>query len=208
MQIKSNGRAIGQSLLRREDRRLITGQGRFSDDFNLPGQCYAQLLRSPYAHATIENIDVSEASHLPGVVAILTGQHWKVDGHRNIPHVADPADGCDPSFKTFAGRGGFVFDDGQPVIAIDKVRHVGEPVAIVIAESVDVARNAVEQIEVDYHELPAHSMIEAALKSDTDLIWDGAPENVCLDTHMWDEEVIVDAAFGNAAHVIEKKFVY
>ncbi|MFL2553891.1 MAG: xanthine dehydrogenase family protein molybdopterin-binding subunit [Candidatus Rariloculaceae bacterium] len=207
MQIKSNGRAIGQSLLRREDRRLITGQGRFSDDFNLPGQCYAQLLRSPYAHATIENIDVSEASHLPGVVAILTGQHWKVDGHRNIPHVADPADGCDPSFKTFAGRGGFVFDDGQPVIAIDKVRHVGEPVAIVIAESIDVARNAVEQIEVDYHELPAHSMIEAALKSDTDLIWDGAPENVCLDTHMWDEEVIVDAAFGNAAHVIEKKFV-
>jgi carbon-monoxide dehydrogenase large subunit len=206
MKLKSNGRAIGRPLLRREDRPLITGQGRFSDDFNLPNQCYAQFLRSSYAHATIESIDVSEAAQLPGVVAILTGEDWRADGHGNIPHVADPADGCDPSFKTFGGRGGFVFDNGQPVIAIDKVRHVGEPIAIVIAESVGVAINAVEQIEVDYHELPAYSLIEAALKSDADLIWNGAPGNVCLDTHMWDEEVAVDAAFETAAHVIERKF--
>ena len=204
---QTSNRAIGQPLPRREDRRLITGQGKYSDDFNLQNQCYAQFLRSPYAHAAIERIDVSDALLLPGVIAILTGDDWRADGHGNIPHVADPADGCDPSFKTFAGRGGFVFDDGQPVIATDKVRHVGEPVAIVIAEDVDAAKNAVELIAVDYQELPAQSSIEAALESNGEPIWKGAPGNVCLDTHLWDEESAVDTAFESAAHVIEREFV-
>ena len=200
-------RMIGRRLPRREDRRLITGQGRFSDDFNRPAQCYAQFVRSPYAHARIGRIDTADALQSPGVVGILTGKEWQADGHGNIFHVADPADGCDPGTKTFADRGGFVFDDGQPVIATDKVRHVGEPVAVVVAESVDAAKNAAERVAVDYEELPAAVSIASALTEEASPIWEGAPGNVCLDTLMWDEEPAVDAAFAAAAHVIERTFV-
>ena len=197
---------IGRRLPRLEDERLLTGKGRFSDDFNLAGQCHAQFVRSPYAHAAIGGIDTTAALQLPGVVAILTGKEWLADGHGNIFHVADPADGCDPKTKTFADRGGFVFDDGQPVIATDKVRHVGEPVAIVVAETVEAAKDAVEQVWVDYDELPAASTIDSALAAEACGIWEGAPGNVCLDTLMWDEESAVEAAFAKAAHVIERSF--
>lgn len=206
MRDDSSSRMIGRRLPRREDGRLLTGQGRFSDDVNVAGQCYAQFVRSPYAHAAIVGMDTTDALQSPGVVAILKGDDWKADGHGNIFHVADPADGCDPSTKTFADRGGFVFDDGQPVIATGKVRHVGEPVAIVVAESVDAAKDAVERVMVDYDELPAASTIESALAENACRIWDGAPGNVCLDTLMWDEESAVEAAFAEAAHVIEGSF--
>lgn len=197
---------IGRRLPRLEDGRLLTGKGRFSDDFNLARQRHAQFVRSPYAHAAIACIDTTDALQLPGVVAILTGKEWEADGHGNIFHVADPADGCDPKTKTFADRGGFVFDDGQPVIATDKVRHVGEPVAIVVAETVEAAKDAVEQVWVDYDELPAASTIDSALSKEACGIWEGAPGNVCLDTLMWDEESAVEAAFAKAAHVIERSF--
>ena len=197
---------IGRRLPRLEDGRLLTGRGRFSDDFNLAGQCHAQFVRSPYAHAAIGGIDTADALQLPGVVAILTGKEWEADGHGNIFHVADPADGCDPKTKTFADRGGFVFDDGQPVIATDKVRHVGEPVAIVVAETVEAAKDAVEQVWVEYDELPAASTIDSALAAEACGIWEGAPGNVCLDTLMWDEESAVEVAFEKAAHVIERSF--
>lgn len=197
---------IGRRLPRLEDERLLTGRGRFSDDFNLAGQCHAQFVRSPYAHAAIECIDTTDALQLPGVVAILTGKEWQADGHGNIFHVADPADGCDPRTKTFADRGGFVFDDGQPVIATGKVRHVGEPVAIVVAETIDAAKDAVEQVRVDYDELPAASTIDSALAEEACGIWEGAPGNVCLDTLMWDEESVLEDAFAKAAHVIERSF--
>ena len=197
---------IGRRLPRLEDERLLTGKGRFSDDFNLAGQCHAQFVRSPYAHAAIECIDTTDALQLPGVVAILTGKEWQADGHGNIFHVADPADGCDPRTKTFADRGGFVFDDGQPVIATGKVRHVGEPVAIVVAETIDAAKDAVEQVRVDYDELPAASTIDSALAEEACGIWEGVPGNVCLHTLMWDEESVVEDAFAKAAHVIERSF--
>ena len=206
MRDDSSSRMIGRWLPRLEDERLLTGKGRFSDDFNLAGQRHAQFVRSPYAHAAIRGIDTTGALQLPGVVAVLTGEEWEADGHGNIFHVADPADGCDPGTKTFAGRGGFVFDDGQPVIATDKVRHVGEPVAIVVAESVEAAKDAVEQVRVDYDELPAASTIDAALAEEACGIWEGAPGNLCLDTLMWDEETAVEAAFANAAHVMERSF--
>ena len=206
MRDNPGSRLIGRRLPRREDGRLLTGEGRFSDDFNLPGQCYAQFVRSPYAHAGIGRIDTGEAVQSPGVVSILTGREWQADGHANIFHVADPADGCDPETKTFADRGGFVFDDGQPVIATDKARHVGEPVAIVVAESVEAAKDAAEMVMVDYDEQPAASTMASALAGDAGRIWDGAPGNVCLDTLMWDEESVVEAAFAEAAHVIERSF--
>ena len=206
MRDHSSSRMIGRSLPRREDGRLLTGQGRFSDDLNVAGQCFAQFVRSPYAHAGIRGVDTSDALQLPGVVAVLTGEDWEADGHGNIFHVADPADGCDPKTKTFAGRGGFVFDDGQPVIATDKARHVGEPVAIVVAESVDAAKDAVDLVMVDYDELPAASTIESAMAENACSIWDGASGNICLDTLMWDEESEVESAFANAAHVIDRSF--
>ena len=206
MREDSSSRMIGRRLPRLEDGRLLTGKGRFSDDFNLAGQCHAQFVRSPYAHAAIERIDTTDALQLRSVIAILTGADWKADGHGNIFHVADPADGCDPKTKTFADRGGFVFDDGQPVIATDKVRHVGEPVAIVVAETIEAAKDAVEQVWVDYDELPAAPTIDSALAEKACGIWEGAPGNVCLDTLMWDEESAVEAAFAKAAHVIERSF--
>ena len=206
MREDSSSRLIGRRLPRLEDERLLTGRGRFSDDFNLAGQCHAQFVRSPYAHAAIGGIDTTDALQLPGVVAILTGKEWEADGHGNIFHVADPADGCEPKTKTFADRGGFVFDDGQPVIATDKVRHVGEPVAIVVAETVEAAKDAVEQVRVDYDELPAASTIDSALAEEACEIWEGAPGNVCLDTLMWDEESAIEAAFAKAAHVVERSF--
>lgn len=206
MRDDSSSRMIGRRLPRLEDERLLTGKGRFSDDFNVAGQCYAQFVRSPYAHAAIGGIDTTDALQMPGVVAVLTGEEWKADGHGNVFHVADPADGCDPGTKAFADRGGFVFDDGQPVIAMDKVRHVGEPVAIVVAESLEAAKDAVEQVRIDYHELPAASTIDAALAEEACGIWEGAPGNVCLDTLMWDEDTAVEAAFASAVHVIERSF--
>ena len=206
MREDSSSPMIGRRLPRLEDGRLLTGRGRFSDDFNLAGQWHAQFVRSPYAHAAIGGIDTADALQLPGVVAILTGKEWEADGHGNIFHVADPADGCDPKTKTFADRGGFVFDDGQPVIATDKVRHVGEPVAIVVAETVEAAKDAVEQVWVEYDELPAASTIDSALAAEACGIWEGAPGNVCLDTLMWDEGSAVEATFAQAAHVIERSF--
>src|SRR5690606_35243738 len=134
---------IGKSIKRVEDKRFLTGKGRYTDDIVLPGMTHAFILRSPYAHARILNVDTSQAEALDGVVAIFTGEDVKdVNG---VPC------GWQVNFK----NGDTMKEPPHPLLVRDKVRHVGDAVAIVIAEERGIARDAAELIQIDYEELPA-----------------------------------------------------
>jgi CO/xanthine dehydrogenase Mo-binding subunit len=143
---------LGQPVRRSEDRRFLTGRGRYADDINLPGQAYGFVVRSPHAHARIAGVDVAAAAAAPGVVAVLTGADFAADGIGSIPPTYLPQDrgasGAAPS-RIF----------GQHAIAADRVRHVGEPVAYVVAETLEEARDAAELVAVGYAPLPAVAQI-------------------------------------------------
>src|SRR6185436_18944184 len=136
---------IGQSLKRREDARFVTGAGQYTDDVTLPGQTYGVFLRSPYAHARIRGIDLDAAKKSPGVLAIFTG--------------ADLADakvgGLPCGWLIHSKDGSPMKEPAHPVLAQGKVRHVGDQVALIVAESINQAKDAAELIEVDYEELSA-----------------------------------------------------
>ena len=184
------GTGIGARIPRKEDQRFITGKGRYTDDINLPGQLYAAFARSPHAHATIKSLDVEAAKSAPGVVAVYTGPDletagvgglicgWVVTQKNGEPHKAPK----------------------HPVIAVDKVRHVGEAVAMVIAESLSQARDAVEQIEVDYEPLTPTIDLAATFESGAAQVHDDVPNNTCYDWEVGDKAA-ADAAFAKAAHV-------
>src|SRR5215831_3490719 len=123
--------AIGQSVLRREDPRLLRGQGRFFDDLRLADQVHAAVLRSPHAHADITAIDTRAAAQMPGVHAVLTGADYAADGLGSLPSMAP--------YKTRDGKPMFV--PPRPAIARDRVMHVGYPVAVVVADTLDQARD-------------------------------------------------------------------
>ena len=142
---------IGQPVRRKEDVRLLRGAGRFSDDINLPGQTYAAFLRSPHAHARILKIETAAAGAAPGVMGVLTAADCLADGLDGITHTAMQIDAIDIK------RPGLVNQDGSPAFdqphlpfARDRARHVGEAVAMVVAETVAQAKDAVELIEVKY----------------------------------------------------------
>ena len=140
---------IGQPVLRKEDRRLLTGQGRFTDDLTLANQSYAVILRSPHAHAHIAAIDTTRAASAPGVLAILTGRDYEAQGLKGLQHGPSGADHFEitkPAFGPETMPGGP--PPLQPPIAIDRVRFVGETVAIVVATSLETARDAAELIEM------------------------------------------------------------
>ena len=147
-------RKIGESVLRKEDLRYIKGQGQYSDDLNKPGQLYGCFVRSQIAHGIIKEIKTTKASAVAGVVVILTGKDFEADGFGPILHRAiegSPEDFIKPAF-----------DDTDPVaiqfpqwpMPFDKVRHVGEPIAFVVAETIAAAENGAELVEVDLDELP------------------------------------------------------
>ncbi len=143
--------AVGQPLRRKEDQRLITGRGRFTDDFSLPGQAYAVMVRSPYPHARILHIDSSVALQEPGVLAIYTGADCLSDGLGPIPHNPVPSTRFDVKLT---GRNGTpVFIGPHLLLPVDKARHVGEAVAMVVAETRDAAQSAAEAVIVEYQEL-------------------------------------------------------
>src|ERR1700736_1875637 len=125
--------AIGQPLRRKEDERLLTGRGRFSDDFTVPGQTYAAVVRSPHPHARIVEIDTRRALAMPGVLGILTGQDCAADGLSPIPHNPMPQTRYD--MKLTGPGGGPIFIGPQMLLPSDRVRHVGEAVAVVVAET-------------------------------------------------------------------------
>src|SRR5271155_2717157 len=123
--------AIGQPLRRKEDQRLLTGKGRFSDDFTLPGQAFAAIVRSPHPHARIVRIEARRAAAIPGVLGVFTGENCVSDGLAPIPHTPVPSTRYD--MKLTGPGGGPVFIGPQMLLPADKVRHVGEAVAVVVA---------------------------------------------------------------------------
>ncbi len=147
------GTGIGQPVRRREDLRLITGHGSYSDDLSLPGQVYAVMLRSPHAHARIRAIETASARAAPGVLAVLTGHDLVADGLRPIPHTP---------FSTHPAEIVLHNQDGSPAFVAphwplpsDKARFVGEAVAMVVATTVAAAKDAAELVAIDYEPLPA-----------------------------------------------------
>ena len=181
---------VGQPMRRLEDQRFLTGEGRYTDDISLERQCYGVVLRSPHAHAEIVAIDVAEALAAPGVLAVYTGVDLEADGIGSIRCIA-PMPGK---------NGSETIQPPHPALAQGRVRHVGDPVAFVVAETVQQARDAAELVEVDYRELPAVIETGGALAADAPQVWEEAPNNLCLD---WDigDKAATDAAFAKAAHV-------
>jgi carbon-monoxide dehydrogenase large subunit len=196
-------RSIGRPVRRREDRRLITGRGRFSDDFKLPGQAYAAMVRSPYPKARIEAIDATTVRAMPGVLAIYTGRDCIADGLSVIPHNPVPSTRTD--LKLTGPGGGEIFVGPHALLPVDQARYVGEAVAMVVADSLDQALAAAEAVSVDYEPLPWVSDGVAAAAEGAAAVWDELPGNVCVDTRFGDASA-TDAAFAASAHTIAMEF--
>ncbi len=180
---------IGQSLRRREDQRFLTGAGQYTDDVVMHGQTYAAFLRSPHAHARIKSIKLDAAQAAPGVIRIFTGQD-----------LADAKVGGLPCGWLIHSKDGTAMKEPpHPVLAQGKVRHVGDQVALVVAETALQAKDAAELIEVDYEELPAVIDITKA-EGHAGSVHDDVPNNVCYDWGHGNKDA-VDAAFASAAHV-------
>ena len=192
------GSNIGQPVRRKEDLRLITGKGRFSDDVNLPQQVYAVMLRSAHAHARIRSIDSKKALALPGVIAVLTGTDLRADGIKHIPYNVFTLHPAEVQLANTDGTPPFVTPCYS--MAIEKARYVGEVVAMVIAQTVDKAKDGAEQIEVDYEVLPAVTATRAAAQPDAPRLWDEATSNVCVDAEVGAKEATA-AAFARATHI-------
>jgi carbon-monoxide dehydrogenase large subunit len=196
-------KAVGKALPRNEDRRLITGRGRFSDDFTLPGQVWAAMVRSPHPHARIGAIDVAEAMAMPGVLGVFTGADVQKDALRPIPHNPVPSTNYDVKLT---GRGGTsVFIGPHFLLPHDKARHVGEAVAMVVAETLSQAQTAAEQVVVDYEVLPWVADTVEAARPDAPRTWDELPDNVLVDSTFGDVAE-TDAAFARARHVVSATF--
>ena len=197
-------RYIGKPIPRLEDARLVTGRGRYTNDIPPADAAWAYVLRSPHAHARIAAIRVDAARRRPGVLAVLTASDYEADGHKGISHVPNTADAVEPQKPAF-GADQFVYEHPQPVLATDRVRFVGEPVALIVAQTLEQARDAAEAIEVDYELLPAVASIADALAPSAPQLWPGAPGNISLRAHFGDAEP-VERAFAEAALVIEREF--
>jgi carbon-monoxide dehydrogenase large subunit len=182
---------IGQPVRRREDVRFLTGAGRFTDDINLDGQAHAHILRSPYAHARIRAIDAAAAKAAPGVLGVFTIADLDADGVAEIPTQVD-----------VPGKGGEkMFAPTRPVLAREVVRYVGNPVALVVAESVAAARDAAELIEITYEELPAVTDLAAANRPGAPLLYPKRGSNLCVHWQSHDGSAVA-AAFARAAKTV------
>lgn len=187
---------IGASVKRVEDLRFITGKGQYVDDINRHGQTYAVFARSPVAHATINNIDVSEALASPGVLGVYTGADL----------AADKIGGLICGWMIHSKDGSPMKAGAHPALAQGKVRYVGDHVAVVIAETLDQAKDAAGLIQVDYGELPAVVDVATAQAAGKAQLHDEAPNNTVYQWHLGDKDA-VDAAFSKAAHVTKLDIV-
>jgi len=196
-------RFIGKPMPRKEDARLIAGKGRFTDDFSLDGQLHAVMVRSPYPHARIVAIEATPAKAMPGVRGVFTGADCLADRLAPIPH--DPLPKTKFDMKLTGPGGGAVFIGPHMLLPADNARHVGEAVAMVVAETKAAAMDAAEAVEVRYEELPFVLHSEDAMRPGAPVIWDEAPDNVLVDTLFGNQEA-TDRAFAAAAHVVAKDF--
>jgi carbon-monoxide dehydrogenase large subunit len=190
---------IGAPVLRKEDARLLTGKGSFSDDLDLPGQAYAVMVRSPHAHARIAAIDALEALAAPGALVVLTGLDWLEDGLKPIPH--RPFSASPPDIGLSNRDGSAIFIAPHYPLPADKARYVGEAVAMVVAESLAAARDAAGRVHVQYHPLPAVVRASDAASSAAPLVWEDRGSNLTIDADLGDRAA-TDAAFARAAHVV------
>lgn len=180
--------SIGQALPRKEDYRLLTGQGRYIDDIEIPGALHACFVRSPHAHARITSIDISAAMQMPGVIAVLTGRdlaNWTTRAR-----MAPPIEGLRPM--------------EMDTLPVDKVRFQGDPVACVIAQDRYLAEDAAEQVQVDYEPLPAVTSMWQAMAPGAPLVDDSVPLNLL--SHQQATFGNPDAGFGRASRIVERRF--
>lgn len=187
---------VGQAVTRVEDRRLLTGAGRYSDDVSLPGQVHAVFLRSPHAHARIGAVDIEAAKAAPGVLAIFTIDDVKAAGLGGIKSL----------YPLKQKDGSPLFAPDRPLLADGVARHVGDPVAMVVAETPAQARDAAELVDVDYDARPACVDMDAATAPDAPKVWDDAPDNRSF---LWSvgEEAETAAALQRAERVLRLKLV-
>ncbi|MEK9722862.1 MAG: xanthine dehydrogenase family protein molybdopterin-binding subunit [Rhodospirillaceae bacterium] len=194
---------VGQPIRRKEDARLLTGRGAFSDDAAAPGQAHAAMVRSPHPHAEIAGIDTAAALALPGVLAVYTGADCAADGLGPIPH--NPIPSTDNDIRLTGPGGSEIFTGPHLVLPTDKVRHVGEAVAMVVAETRAWAEDGADAVAVDYRLLPAVPDTRTALAGGGAAVWAATPDNVPVDTEFGDRAA-TDAAFDAAAHVVRRTF--
>lgn len=186
-----NETGIGAAVRRVEDKRFLTGRGNYIDDIDQRGQLYAWMLRSPHAHARIDGVDTTAAAQAPGVVAIFTGADMAADEVGGIP--------C--AWQIHNKDGSPMSEPAHPPLAVDKVRYVGDQVAVVIAEAKAQARDAAEMIAVDYDVLPAAIDMDSALADNASLVHDDVANNLCFDWELGDKDA-TEAAFAKADRVV------
>ena len=194
----ANGSGIGQPVRRREDLRLVRGAGRYTADENLPGQLYAVMLRSPHAHARISAIATADAKAMPGVLAVLTGADFLADGLKPIPHIPWSPHPAETQLHNSDGTP--PFEAPHFPLPADKARFVGEAVVMVVAETVNAAKDGAERVAIDYDVLPAVAATADAARQDAPHVHEAARSNVCFDAELGDAAATA-AAFARAAHV-------
>jgi aerobic carbon-monoxide dehydrogenase large subunit len=188
--------AIGQGVPRFEDPRLVQGRGRYIDDVVYPGMAFGVVLRSPHGHAKILSIKTDAAKAAPGVLAVITAADWKKAGLGELPgHSGLKLRDGSPMFKP-----------AYPVLAEDRVRWIGDPVAFVVAETAAQAADAAELVEVDYEPLPAVVSTAKATEPGAAKVWDGCDDNVCF-VELIGDKAATEAAFAKAAHVAKHRLV-
>ncbi|MFT3697042.1 MAG: xanthine dehydrogenase family protein molybdopterin-binding subunit [Kofleriaceae bacterium] len=183
---------IGARVTRKEDRRFLTGKGQYTDDITLPDQAYAMFVRSPHAHAKIKSINADAAKAVPGVIAVLTGKDVAAAQLGGLP--------CGWLIKNKDGSN--MIEPPHPAMVPDIARHVGDQVAMVIADTKAAAKAAVGLVDVDYDVLPAAGRLQDAIVDGAPQVWPEAKHNTCFDWHIGDP-ANVDGAFAKAAHVVE-----
>ena len=177
---------------RLEDARMLSGRGRYVSDWNLPGQAYGCFMRSDRPHARIASIDSSGALGMPGVIAVLTGEDVAEAQYKSLP-----------AFAPMKGRNGTdLIIPHRPTLALGFVRYVGEPIALVVAETAVQAQDAAEALVVDYEELPAVFDAKEAIVAGAPLVHDNVPGNLALD-FVGGDEAATAAAFAKAAHIVK-----
>jgi carbon-monoxide dehydrogenase large subunit len=187
---------VGQSATPLEDQRLLTGHGTYTCDIKLDGQTYGVVVRSPHAHARFSGIDTSAAKASPGVLAVYTADDIKAAGLKPIPFMM--------AFDNIDGSP--AFSPTRDILAVDVVRHVGHPVAFVVAETLSQAQDAAEIVDIDYKVLSSITDTGRATEAGAPQVWDGAPKNVVFTWQMGNRKA-TDAALEKADHIVRVDLV-
>ena len=187
---------IGQPVSRFEDPRLLKGQGRYLDDSAVAGQVHAVIIRSPHAHARILSIQTGDSAAAPGVLAVYTGDDVVSDGLGTVPIPV----------KRQRPDGSPMFAPPHPGLAVDRVRYVGDPVAMVVAERLDQARDAAEKVEIDYAPLAAVTDTAGSVAPGAPAVWDDCPDNIS-NVYESGDSAATEAAFAEAHHVVRRRYV-